>query len=351
MSNAETASTLDYRHFVKLNHSNYHEWEAHARSELMKAGVWRFCTGEEMAPVRPTDPGSPPTTTTGDVRDKWMKLSKEYNEELRHHNEHNRRNDKAVGTICALIEPEQFEYVKDKTTAKEVWDTLKAKHANVNTGLTAFYTKIGMLEKKYTDGEDLHAHFNFIIMENRKLGKKAFDDEFLAQILLMSLPRDSVTWETLTVALLQAATETTPLKSDDVMRRCMVQHQRLNGNESGNSALYGHGRFQRQHGLGPKKATLSRQHSSSRLSSSHPPSPTPSNSSETPSSSNCEYCDRPGHSIDQCRDLQSDLKKDEFRQKHKPGEGGMQKESANLGVYSEFPSLQDDYNDDDRHVF
>jgi len=237
MSNAETASTSDYRQFVKLNHCNYHEWEPHACAELMKAGVWRFCTGDELAPVHPTDPGSLPTTTTGDARDKWMKLSKDYNEELRHHNEHYCCNDRAVGIICLLIEADQFEYIKDKTTAKDVWDTLKAKHANINTGLAAFYTKIGMLEKKYTDGEDIHAHFNFIIMENHKLGKKAFDDEFLAQVLLMSLPRDSVTWETLTVALLQAATDTTPLKSDDVMRRCMVQHQRLNGTDSPASAL------------------------------------------------------------------------------------------------------------------
>jgi len=36
MSNAETASTSDYRQFVKLNHCNYHEWEPHARTELMK---------------------------------------------------------------------------------------------------------------------------------------------------------------------------------------------------------------------------------------------------------------------------------------------------------------------------
>jgi len=351
MSNMETAYVPDHHHLLKLNHSNYHQWEPHARAELMKAGVWRFCTGDELAPVRPTDPGSPPTSA--EAREKWMKLSNRYNEDLRYHNEHYRRNDKAIGTISLLIEPDQFEYIKDKTTAKEVWDALKTKHSNVHSGLTAFYTKIGMLEKKYIDGEDLHAHFNFIIMENRKLGKKAFDDEFLAQLLLMSLPRDSVTWETLIVSLLQNATESQPLKSDDVISRCLVQYQRLNGIESGNSALYGHGRPQRNQGLVPKKTTSSRQSSSSRPSSSqhHPrsSSPTPSNySSEAPSSATCEYCDRPGHSVDQCRDLQRDRKKEEFRQKNKPGEG--EKESASMAIYAEFPSFQDDYNDNS-HVF
>jgi len=119
MSNAETASTLDYHHFVKLNYSNYHEWEVHACSKLMRASVWRFYTGKEMASVCPTDPGSLPTST-GEPHEKWLKLSKEINEELCHHNKHNCCNDKAVSTICMLIEPEQFKYIKDKTTAKEV---------------------------------------------------------------------------------------------------------------------------------------------------------------------------------------------------------------------------------------
>jgi len=87
---------------------------------------------------------------------------------------------------------------------------------------------MGMLEKKYIDGKDLHTHFNTIILENRKLGLKAFNDKFLAQMLLMLLPRDSITWESLTVSLLQSVTDSNPLKSNDVVKRCMVQYQRLN---------------------------------------------------------------------------------------------------------------------------
>ena len=59
--------------------------------------------------------------------------------------------------INLLIEPDQFEYIKDLTTAQEVLDKLKEKHANLHTGLAAFYMKMGILEKEYTDGEDLHA--------------------------------------------------------------------------------------------------------------------------------------------------------------------------------------------------
>ena len=95
---------------------------------------------------------------------------------------------------------------------------MKEKHPNVHTGLAAFYTKMGILEKKYTDREDLHAHFSHITMENWKLQQKGFDNEFLAQILLMSLPQDNTTWSTLIVTLIQATTDSNPLKSEDVVQ-------------------------------------------------------------------------------------------------------------------------------------
>ena len=91
-------------------------------------------------------------------------------------------------------------------------------NTNVHTGLATFYTKMGILEKKYTDGEDLHTHFSHITMENQKLQQKGFDNEFLAQILLMSLPQDNTTWSTLIVTLIQATTDSNPLKSEDVVQ-------------------------------------------------------------------------------------------------------------------------------------
>ena len=94
---------------------------------------------------------------------------------------------------------------------------MKEKHANVHTRLATFYTKMGILKKKYTDGEDLHTHFSHITMENWKLQKKGFDNEFLAQILLMSLPQDNTTWSTLIVTLIHATTDSNPLKYEDVV--------------------------------------------------------------------------------------------------------------------------------------
>ena len=68
-----------------------------------------------------------------------------------------------------------------------------------------------MLEKKYVDSEDIHAHFSFFITENKKLSKKsAFTDEFLAQIMLMSLPHEISSWETLITTVLQPVTDNNP---------------------------------------------------------------------------------------------------------------------------------------------
>ena len=43
-------------------------------------------------------------------------------------------------------------------------------------GVPLPYMKVGILEKKYTDSEDMHTHLDFLTMENQKLNKKAFDD-------------------------------------------------------------------------------------------------------------------------------------------------------------------------------
>jgi hypothetical protein len=117
--------------------------------------------------------------------------------------------------IKTHIEALQYEGLDNKS-AKDVWDTLVTRHKGTHTGLSVFYTKVGILEKKYNNGDDMHEHLNLLTMENRKLGTKGFDDEFLAQVMLMSLPRES-TWETLVVVLLQSTTDDKPLTTTDVM--------------------------------------------------------------------------------------------------------------------------------------
>ena len=119
---------------------------------------------------------------------------------------------------------------------KEVWEKLVLWHKDTHTGLSAFYTKVGILEKKYTNSEDMHTHLNFLTVENRKLDKKAFDDKFLAQIMLVSLPQDS-TWETIIVVLLQSASDTTPLSTTIVSTKLMQDYCCITGAEHADSVL------------------------------------------------------------------------------------------------------------------
>jgi hypothetical protein len=178
---------MDTGPFEKLTHGNYHAWAPRTKARLMELGVWCFCTGDEIIPLKLTAPIPAPNTSRTDT---------EY-------------------TISNVIEPDQFEHIDGKETAKEAWDALKQKHADLHTGLAAFYIKVGMLNKKYTDGESMHAHLSFFSTENSKLATKAFDNEFLGQIMLMSLPRDS-TWETLVIALLQSTNNKNSLTTVDV---------------------------------------------------------------------------------------------------------------------------------------
>ena len=62
----------------------------------------------------------------------------------------------------------------------------------MHTGVATFFIKVGMLQKKYNDGDDMNVHLMFFTMENRKLRTNAFDDEFLMQLMLMSLPQDNI---------------------------------------------------------------------------------------------------------------------------------------------------------------
>ena len=62
--------------------------------------------------------------------------------------------------------------------------------------------KVEMLQKKYTDSDNINIHLMFFTLENQKLGNNAFDNEFLAQLILMSLPQDNTNWNTVTIILL-----------------------------------------------------------------------------------------------------------------------------------------------------
>ena len=103
-----------------------------------------------------------------------------------------------------------------------------------------FFMKVGMLQKKYTDGNDMNMHLTFFTIENQKLRKKVFDDEFLVQLMLMSLPQDNVNWNTATIILLQSTSDTKKLSTTDVITCLMQEYSCLTSSESTDSALAEH---------------------------------------------------------------------------------------------------------------
>lgn len=218
-------TTSDWGQVTPLTAGAYAGWELKAISELMHLGVYRLCTDEEISLPRPTAPVIA-ADATATVR---AAAQREYKEDVRAYNEALRRSNKAIGTIRSMIAEDQLQHIEGEPTPKEVGDALKAAHKDSTPGLAAYYIKIGLLEKKYAEDENMHTHLSFIQMENRKLPvAQRFDDEFLAQIMFMSLPCDT-TWETLIVALLQSVADTTKLKTVDVVAHLMQEYRRITG--------------------------------------------------------------------------------------------------------------------------
>ena len=215
----------------KLTHGNYNVWAQRVQAHLMELRVWRLCNGNKTIPTNPTPP-----VTMNMMPSEVLALNRDFQEDTHLYNEALCHNDKAIGTIAGLLKLDQLQHTEGKTSALDIWDTLKKKHANMHTGLAAFYIKVGMLTKQYTKGDNMHMHLSFFTTENCKLGSKGFDDEFLTQVMLMSLPHDSA-WETLVITLLQSTSDTKPLTTTDVTSRLMQEFHRISGTYSSDSAL------------------------------------------------------------------------------------------------------------------
>lgn len=206
--------------FIKLTAGNYVTWEPRAKGDLQYKGVWRIVNGTDTCPSEPP-PLSQPSTPA--ERAEHRALLKERALWLTN-------DDIASGTIMRSIDTGQEDHILGHTSSKEAWDLLKTAHAGTNTGIAAFYIKVRLLQTKFVEGSSLQTHISTMALDNKRLAtyKKAFDDEFFAQLLLVSLP-PSTTWQALTVVLLQSSTDSNPLASKDVIARLLQEETRLSG--------------------------------------------------------------------------------------------------------------------------
>lgn len=144
---------------AKLNNSNYQIWEFKVEKLLKQEGTWKAILG-----TRPSN--------NNDAEESW-----------------DLRDDKALGTICLLIEDTQISLIRDKTTAKEAWDALKQYHEKAN-GLNKFTLIVELLKLSYQDGEDMEKHIDKIqeLIDNLlALGNKSAA-EFGPRIVIRSMP-------------------------------------------------------------------------------------------------------------------------------------------------------------------
>jgi gag-polypeptide of LTR copia-type len=221
--------------FAKLTHGNYHSWKLQASGRLKSHRVWRIVEGSDTQPDTPTPLSASAKKVEWSMHELAMEALREWQ----------LRNDMATGLIIEMISEDQEWHIENYTSAKDLWDKLQTVHECMHTGIASFYIKIGILEKKFIEGDSMQAHIDFLTLENQKLAasKTSFNDKFMAQVILMSLPRPS-TWDTVAITLLQSALNSKPLSTSDVTARLLQEASHIAGIKanSSNSVLYSHNR-------------------------------------------------------------------------------------------------------------
>jgi gag-polypeptide of LTR copia-type len=110
--------------------------------------------------------------------------------------------------------------------AKEVWTRLTAAHKVEHNSMTAFYTTIALLKQEYKDGKSMQQHISSYLTDNHLLyqigPKHMLSNEFLAQLLLMSLPHPS-NWEIIVISFINAATNSSPLTFQNVSTQLLQE--------------------------------------------------------------------------------------------------------------------------------
>lgn len=118
-----------------LDGSNFPLFEEKTETYLLSQGLASHLT--EVAPTVPT------LAADGTNKDEVDEATKELKE-------WSKNDEKARGAIRLRLAPSLVQAIKDKTTAKEIWDELKAIHSQLTLG-TAYVEFKGLLETRIPD--------------------------------------------------------------------------------------------------------------------------------------------------------------------------------------------------------
>ena len=151
--------------FEKLNGSNYRSWSFNIRLYLESLDLFGHAEGTAELPGE---------DASAKVRENF-----------------NRNAKKAWSHICLAIEPEYQIHVRDTTTAKEAWDSLKSQFAR-----ESLLKKVRLRQQyyscRYRSGGNMLEHINHLKSLHDQLKEMGInvDDKELAMTLLTSLPEE-----------------------------------------------------------------------------------------------------------------------------------------------------------------
>ena len=150
----------------KLNNDNYNVWKFKLEMLLIREDLYNLVTDE------------PPEIIT----DQWRS-----------------RDRKARAIINLLIQDDQIIHVKNLTTAKETWNTLKNIHERANLSSKLFLLR-KLYSLKLSEGGNVNEHINKIYEIRDKLTAigETINDQHLSALMLCSLPPS---YDTLITAL------------------------------------------------------------------------------------------------------------------------------------------------------
>ena len=165
--------------FAKLKGTNYSTWADHMQSALQAKYLWLIVKGTETCP--PAPPAIKPATTT----------ATEYKTERNEHLDWLLRDEATQGIMKGACEDSQLPHVKDSTSARDMWNTLKKVHFTNNARINVHYYFKDLYTRKYINGTPMVDHMAAMLDIQRQImdAGETLDDIHVARAMVLSLPK------------------------------------------------------------------------------------------------------------------------------------------------------------------
>jgi Reverse transcriptase (RNA-dependent DNA polymerase)/Pol polyprotein, beta-barrel domain/gag-polypeptide of LTR copia-type/Integrase core domain/GAG-pre-integrase domain len=187
---------------------NYQIWKLRIRAKLRREKVYGVADGSEPKLAIAATSTAPLTGDSWELRDA-----------------------KAHGIITEHICDRILLEVHSENTSKKLLDRITELHEKTNVGINAFYTYVELMNMRWDNASPLDTHIAAIRSANHRLTamEKGIDDEFLAFLLLHSLPSDTM-WETFKSSVLNSLVSDAKLSFAAVESRLTAEATRLSSN-------------------------------------------------------------------------------------------------------------------------